>query len=109
MRRAQTADTRIAGLVDLIVKAVHPEKIILFGSRAGPTARPDSDYDFLVIKSGIENERDVSRAVYRALFRYPEAVSVDIVAVDSAKFDDRKNDPWCIYKEANESGIIVYG
>jgi predicted nucleotidyltransferase len=102
-------DSQIAGLVAVIVKAVNPDTIILFGSRARATARPDSDYDFLVVKSGIENEREVSRAVYRALFRYPEPASVDIVAVDADKFEKRKDDPWCIYKEANETGTVVYG
>ena len=36
-------------IVSRIVPVVHPEKIILFGSRARGTARLDSDIDLLVI------------------------------------------------------------
>jgi len=39
----------IQELVDRIVKEFHPEKVILFGSRAYGMARPDSDVDLLVI------------------------------------------------------------
>lgn len=36
-------------VVNRIVEAIHPEQIILFGSRARGDHRPDSDVDLLVI------------------------------------------------------------
>jgi predicted nucleotidyltransferase len=36
-------------IVRRIVEAVHPLRIILFGSRARGDARPDSDLDLLVV------------------------------------------------------------
>jgi predicted nucleotidyltransferase len=36
-------------IIDRIVKAVDPEKIVLFGSRARGTHRPDSDIDLFVV------------------------------------------------------------
>ncbi len=47
-------DQRLIEAVRRIVAAGSPEKIILFGSRARGDARPDSDFDFLVIE---ESER----------------------------------------------------
>jgi predicted nucleotidyltransferase len=102
-------DPLIRRLVSIIVEAVSPEKVILFGSRAKGVARPDSDYDFLIIKPSIENEREISSAVYRALYRFPEHVSVDIVAIDAAKFERRRHDTGMIYEEADSRGIVVYG
>lgn len=38
-------------LIERIVAAAHPERIILFGSRARGDHRPDSDFDVLVVFS----------------------------------------------------------
>jgi len=35
-------------IVNTIVKSVHPEKVILFGSRAKGNYGKDSDYDFMI-------------------------------------------------------------
>ena len=52
-----------------LVGALHPERIILFGSHVWGTPGPDSDLDFLVIVA----ESDLpphkrARAAYRSLF-----------------------------------------
>jgi predicted nucleotidyltransferase len=54
--KASLLDTR----VDLIIELADPEPIILLGSRATGTARPERDDDLLVV-SHVENERRVSR------------------------------------------------
>src|ERR1700676_1594656 len=42
----------LADIVERVVKAAEPEKIVLFGSAARGTMGPDSDLDLLVIKGG---------------------------------------------------------
>jgi predicted nucleotidyltransferase len=37
-------------IIDIIVRVVSPDKIILFGSRAREDNREDSDYDLLIFK-----------------------------------------------------------
>ena len=49
MRRQTIQDARLAEAVKRLVEGLHPRAIILFGSRAGGTDRPDSDYDLLVV------------------------------------------------------------
>ena len=39
----------LADVVARIRNAVHPDRIILFGSRARGDSKPDSDYDLLVV------------------------------------------------------------
>ena len=41
-------------IVRRIVEEIHPEKVILFGSRARREARPESDVDLLVIAKSTE-------------------------------------------------------
>ena len=54
-------------IVEIIIEEANPEQVILFGSRAKGTAQEESDYDFLVVVRGIQNEREISRRIYRAL------------------------------------------
>ncbi|MFQ5589290.1 MAG: nucleotidyltransferase domain-containing protein [Nitrospiria bacterium] len=96
-------------IVNTIVESVYPEKVILFGSRAKGNYRKDSDYDFIIIKSGVKNEREVSRRIYRALFDNNIRIAVDIIVVDSDKLEKNKDNPYLIYSWALKEGEIVYG
>ena len=46
---ATVLPTSIRRVVELGVRAVEPEKVILYGSRAGGDAREDSDYDLAFV------------------------------------------------------------
>jgi len=48
----QVTDELLREMTEVIVREVHPRKIILFGSHARGTARPDSDVDFIVVEDG---------------------------------------------------------
>ena len=45
-----SADTLLNEVITRIRRVLHPERIVLFGSRARGEARPGSDYDLLVIQ-----------------------------------------------------------
>ena len=51
-----TLAKRVAGR---IADAIHPDKIILFGSRTKGTATPESEVDLVVIYSGPKSTREV--------------------------------------------------
>ena len=54
-------------IVRRIVEVIHPEKVILFGSRARRKARPESDIDLLVIAESTEPRYRRSVPLYGAL------------------------------------------
>ena len=54
-------------IVRRIVEVIHPEKVILFGSRARREARPESDIDLLVIAESTEPRYRRSVPLYGAL------------------------------------------
>lgn len=54
-------------IVRRIVQTAKPKKVILFGSRARGEARPDSDFDLLVIAESTEPRYRRSAPLYGAL------------------------------------------
>ena len=60
-------DTSLQEMIHRILAAGNPQKIILFGSRARGDARPDSDYDLLLIEPS-----DLPR--YKRAARYRRAL-----------------------------------
>jgi predicted nucleotidyltransferase len=60
-------DNLVRDIVRRIVQATQPDKIILFGSRARGDARPDSDFDVLVIKDSDEPGYRRDASLYLAL------------------------------------------
>lgn len=94
-------------IVKAILQVITPDKIILFGSRARGDAREDSDYDLLVIKSGIDNERKIAQQIYVKLVAVNE--SVDIIVKTPEGVEESKKRFISIVKEALNEGIVVYG
>ena len=47
-----------------IVKVAEPDKIILFGSHARGDDKPESDYDILVLKRGVKEQRSLTQAAW---------------------------------------------
>lgn len=80
-------------MVEMIVREVAPETIILFGSRARGDARPDSDVDLLVVEnkpfSPQRSRRKEAARLYMALRGL--AVSKDILLYSRDEFDYWKN------------------
>ena len=95
-------------LVEIITRVADPEQVILFGSRARSAAHPESDYDFLVVVRDVENERQVSRRIYRALMERRIGVAVDIVVVNTDKLTAHRETPGLIYCRALQEGEVYY-
>ena len=96
-------------IVNTIVDSVHPEQIILFGSRAREDQQEDSDYDFMVIKQGLKNEREISKRIYKALFDQKIRRDIDIIVVDKDKLQTQMKNPYLIYSWALKEGKVLYG
>ena len=67
----------LSEVVNRIVSKFHPEKIILFGSRARGDAREDSDPDLLVVLPKVAHSRRVAIQIGNALSNLP--ISKDII------------------------------
>ena len=103
--RATIPECAIRDLAARIAAEFHPEKIILFGSYANGTPRPDSDVDFLVVLRfrgcGLEKSVQIAETVK------PD-FPVDLVV--RTPEDLRRRLAWDDFflQEVVESGRVLY-
>lgn len=99
-------DKLLQEIVQRILAAGSPQRIIMFGSRARGTARPDSDLDLLIIE-----ESDLPR--YKRSPRYYLALTgtfadKDIVVWTPQEADDWRNVPNAFITTALREGKTLY-
>ena len=88
-------------------RALHPQVVILFGSRARGDHRPDSDYDLLVVSNRFRGVRWVQRAaLVTVLWDLP--LDVEPICLTPAEFRRRRNEI-SIIGEAVREGVAVIG
>jgi len=95
-------------IVNIIVSTVAPDKIILFGSYARGDYRKNSDIDILILKKGLKNERDITNRLYMDLFNQKISTPVDLIAMDSDRYNKLNNDIGYIYKTIKQEGKVIY-
>jgi predicted nucleotidyltransferase len=93
-------------VVKRIVGAVHPQRILLFGSAARGQMGPDSDFDVLVIvREGIHRGETCKQA-YRSLKGL--GFAVDIVVVTERDVLEHVDNPYYVIKPALDDGVELY-
>lgn len=93
-------------VVERLVDGFDPERILLFGSRARGTARPDSDLDVLVVMPSGTRKSETQVAMRRAL-RDLHA-SKDILVTTPDEIERRGKIPGLILRTALGEGIEIY-
>ena len=99
-------DDLIGDIVRRIVETAQPEKIILFGSRARGDARPNSDFDLLVIKESDEPGYRRDAPLYVALAGLN--VPVDVMVYTPEEVTDWSGVPQAFVTTAVREGKVVY-
>ena len=92
--------------VRVIVQVAKPQKIILFGSRALGSNTPQSDYDLLVLKRGLKKTRALAQKIYLNFKNI--GAPIDVIVVDLKTYEQFKEDPYFIYREAAQHGQVIY-
>jgi uncharacterized protein len=89
-----------------LIAAAHPQKIILFGSRARQDARENSDLDLLVIEAVVDDRVAEIVRLTRALRGL--MLPVELVVVSQQMFEERSDTPGTVYYEAKREGKVLY-
>ena len=102
-----TAAQALDEVVYRLVEALNPVAIYLFGSRARGTARPDSDFDLIVVTRPEDGEAsyDYVRAYAPLAGR---GIACDVLPVPAPDFLEDMDDPTSLCFEAAHHGIKVY-
>ena len=93
-------------IVTRILALVHPEKIILFGSRAQATARADSDIDLLVIAQSERPRHQRAGAIYGVLSDI--LAPMDILVYTPQEVDEWSGVPQAFVTTAVRHGTVLY-
>jgi predicted nucleotidyltransferase len=102
-----SSDPVVERVVKVIAEAIHPQKIILFGSRATGTARPDSDLDLVVIYAGEKSKRQVKLDIHRLM--EPESLPMDLFVLSPEEMQRQRHVANTLAREVAERGVTVYG
>lgn len=93
-------------LVQRVVQAVHPRRIILFGSAATGRMRANSDLDLLVIRPDGVHRRQTAQAIYRSLTGL--GIAKDVVVVTESDVREDGGNPALVLCPALREGTEVY-
>lgn len=98
--------TTLDEIVHTIVENFHPERIILFGSRARGEASPESDVDLFIEMETNLPKRERSRRIRRAFHVYP--CPMDIVVYTPAELRHWAVAPASLAATVLREGKILY-
>ena len=110
MHSPTDTDAHLQQVVDALVAAVDPEKIILFGSRARGDDTATSDIDlFLQVETG-RDTRQLAAESYKTIHRLKERplVGIDVVVKDNAFVERFGNSVGTIVRPALTEGKLLY-
>lgn len=65
-----------------------------------------SDYDILVLKKNLKDQRKLVQNIYLNFKNI--GAPVDVIVVDTDKYERLKADPYMIYNEAEKNGKVIY-
>ena len=106
LKSANVTQSVLDEIVRRIVEVAEPEKVILFGSTARGDAGPDSDLDFLVVKSGADR-RKLGLKIREKL--YGIRVSIDLIVATPEDLEQYGSSHALVYKHALKEGVALYG
>lgn len=104
--RQTKLDAALQEMVHRITATGNPQKIILFGSRARGDARPDSDYDLLLIEPSDQPRHRRAARYRRALIGL--APAKDILVWTPEEVAEWRDVPNAFITTAINEGIVVY-
>jgi predicted nucleotidyltransferase len=99
--------TDLKKIIDIIVEAVSPDKIILFGSRARGDYRENSDYDILIFKE-CDNRLELAGDLHILFGENKFNVPIDVLITNDKLYNKYKTNNGFIYKTIEKEGKLVW-
>jgi len=106
VRTPAESETALRQAVDRLATRFHPEKIILFGSRARGQGGPDSDADLLIVMRVDGSKRQ--QAVQMDLALEGIGIPIDLIVVTPEEVEKYRGVMGTIIREAVLEGRVLY-
>jgi predicted nucleotidyltransferase len=106
VQRPAESESAIRQAVDRIAMRFHPDKIILFGSRARGQAGPNSDVDLLIVMAVTGSKRQQAVQIDLALEGIP--IPIDLIVVTPEEVEKYRDAMGTIIREAVREGKVLY-
>ena len=107
IQRVTTADPVLDHITRPIIERFHPNRIILFGSRARGNAREDSDYDVMVELETELSDYECLTRLYAAV-PHPRGFELNIFLRAPGRLEERRDDPGTVDWSIAREGIVLY-
>jgi uncharacterized protein len=102
-----TEDAALRALVDKLIRGLSPRAVYLFGSRAEGRARPDSDFDLLVIfDDSVPDELITHDAAYTPVCG--SGIGCDVVPCRAAELTEVLQDPTNPWQNSWRNARVLY-
>jgi uncharacterized protein len=92
--------------LERIVAAVHPLRILAFGSRASGDAALESDLDLLVVLPKSSPEAEASSVIQGALQGL--LLCIDVLVIEEGRFERLRGALNSLYREVDREGVELY-
>lgn len=103
----QVGDLPPKDLIARLVARLDPTRIYLFGSRAEGRARPDSDFDLLVVMpNDAPPDRLTIEYAYEA--KCGLGIAADVIPCTEAEFEAEKDEFDSLCRQADRRGMLLY-
>ncbi len=106
VRTPAESEAAIRQAVDRIATRFHPDRIILFGSRARGQGGPDSDADLLIVMRVDGSKRQQAVQIDLALEGIP--IPIDLIVVTPEEVEKYRDAMGTIIREAVREGKVLY-
>ena len=99
-------EDRFREIVSALKEEFKPKKLFLFGSRCNGTARPDSDFDFVVVVGQTNRTRIENLIRGKELVRH-FPITIDAFVYSENEFEEWKNEFNSIPEIATNTGMEI--
>jgi predicted nucleotidyltransferase len=98
------------GIVQCITAKHKPRNVLLFGSRAKGTNKPDSDIDLCLIYDQLPKRKlEVLQDLYQSLFSIEGTLAVDLLVFQADAYKKRAQQTNTIEHVIQSHGTVIYG
>jgi hypothetical protein len=100
-------ETALQALVEKLVRGLRPLAVYLFGSRAEGRARPESDFDLVVVlDDSVPDDATTYEAVYAPICG--SGVGCDVVPCRTAELEEVLHDPMNPWHQSWRNARMLY-